>query len=138
MGIAQASTDDAALLDKAFPAGGQGGMTRFQRHAYNVLRAFCADYGYPLTDADVRRYVLRERASFERHIAAAIADYTAQHGYPPTFVELRRALATDYNRLMYTLRQMRERGQVTWVDGRQRTIRVIRMPADSAGGGEAA
>jgi hypothetical protein len=61
-------------------------------------------------------------------IATAVADLTARHGVPPTVRELGDALGlSSPSSVKFALDRARKAGLVTWVPGKVRTLRTVRV-----------
>ena len=64
-------------------------------------------------------------------ILAAIDALRAQQGYCPSFREIGKAVGMSSSAaISYRLHKLRDAGQLEWVDGKVRTLRVVReVPA---------
>jgi len=54
-----------------------------------------------------------------------IRDYTEAQGYPPTIQDICKAVGVKSSATMHTrLRRLKHEGQVTWDEGKVRTLKV--------------
>jgi SOS-response transcriptional repressor LexA len=69
----------------------------------------------------------------QMRILALLKDFITQHGYPPSYREL-----ADMMNLISTstmkqyLDRLREKGYVSWEEGRPRTLHIIEQSSSSA------
>lgn len=63
----------------------------------------------------------------DAEIIAAIDALRAQQGYIPSFREIGKAVGVSSSAaISYRLHKLRDAGQLEWVDGKVRTLRVVR------------
>jgi repressor LexA len=61
----------------------------------------------------------------QSEVVATIRRLTKQHGYPPTMRELGDALGiTSPNGILCHLNALRAKGELTWTNGKSRTLRL--------------
>lgn len=66
------------------------------------------------------------KVSIKATVARAIYDLTSERGIPPTVREIGARIGTSgIGNLHLVLQNMREDGMITWIDGRQRSIRLV-------------
>lgn len=60
-------------------------------------------------------------------ILKAIEQFVEEHGYAPTVRDIARMVgASSTSHVHYYLRRLRESGRVDWVDGKSRTLHLVK------------
>lgn len=65
----------------------------------------------------------------QKELLVWIIEYIAENKYAPTIKEMEKAMGVrSVAPIQNLLRRLREKGYVTWIDGRARTIQVLINP----------